>query len=101
MSREGGPHPVEGLVLHLLPGRLPGLTQRQRLKKIERSLSRWPALSMQEVRPVVLSAVLASLERRGLIEGNGEGAQRCYWRVAPLPLRAPQGGRRGVALPLK
>jgi len=37
----------------------------------------------------VLSALLASLERRKLIEGNGEGAQRCYWRVAPLPLPAP------------
>src|SRR5579885_911587 len=94
MSREGGPHPVEGLVLHLLPGRLPGLTQRQRLKKIERSLSRWPDLSMQEVRPVVLSALLTSLERRKLIEGNGEGAQRCYWRVAPPPAASSRAAQR-------
>jgi hypothetical protein len=93
MSSQGAPHPLEGLVLHLLPGRLPGLTQRELLKKIERNLHRWPDLSMQEVRPVVLSALLASLERRKLIAGNGEGAQRCYWRTAPLPLPAP-GNRR-------
>jgi hypothetical protein len=35
-------------------------------------------------------ALLASLERRKLIEGNGEGAQRCYWRTAPLPLPASE-----------
>jgi hypothetical protein len=94
MSREGGPHPVEGLVLHLLPGRLPGLTQRELLRKIERILYRWPDLSMQEVRPVVLSALLASLERRKLIEGNGEGAQRCYWRVAPPPAASSRAAQR-------
>jgi hypothetical protein len=90
MSSEDSPHPLEGLVLHLLPGRIPGLTQRELLKKIERNLHRWPDLTMQEVRPVVLSALLASLERRGLIESNGEGAQRCYWRCGPLPLPAPE-----------
>jgi DNA-binding PadR family transcriptional regulator len=89
MSSEDGPHPLEGLVLHLLPGRIPGLTQRELLKKIERNLSGWPDLTMQEVRPVVLSAVLANLERRGLIESNGEGTQRCYWRCGPLPLPSP------------
>jgi len=72
-------HSLPCLVLHLLPGRLPGLTQHELMDRIHQ------ALHMTQVRPPVLSAVLERLERAEQIASTGEGRERRYWRLGPAP----------------
>ncbi len=90
-------HPLALLVLQLLPGRLPGLTQKELMRRVQFNLPHWPDLGMAEVRPPVLSAVLASLERERQITSAGEGRERCYWRLLRLP--APLSPNQTVSAP--
>jgi hypothetical protein len=90
---EQGPYPIhllDHLILHLLPGRIPGLTQQELLPRIQRALPHCPGLTMTEVRPPVLSSVLARLRHQKQIGAAGEGPLRCYWRLVPDPLTGEQ-----------
>ncbi len=79
-------HPLDHLILHLLPGRLPGLTQQELLPRLLRALPHCQGLTMTEVRPPILSSIVARLRRQKQIEAAGDGLLRCYWRLVPDPL---------------
>lgn len=90
-----GAHPLDHLILHLLPGHLPGLTQQELMPRLLRALPRCQGLSMTEVRPPILSSMLARLRRQKQIEAAGDDLLRCYWRLVPDPLMVKQA----VSLP--
>jgi hypothetical protein len=72
-------HPLACLVLHLLPARPPGLTERELVNRIHQ------AMHMTQVRPTVVSALLARLEQAEQIASRSDGSERCYWRLGPVP----------------
>jgi hypothetical protein len=80
------PHPLDQLVLHLLPGRPPGLMQQELMDRIHQ------AMHMNQVRAPVVSAVLARLEQTEQIASCGEGRARRYWRLGPAPRPPKQEG---------
>jgi hypothetical protein len=80
------PSSLDQVVLHLLPGRAPGFTQQELMDRIHQ------ALHMSQVRPPVVSAVLARLEQAEQIASCGEGGERCYWRLGPAPRPPKQEG---------
>jgi hypothetical protein len=78
-ARACPPSSLDQLVLHLLPARPPGLTERELVDRIHQ------AMHMSQVRPTVVAAVLARLERTEQIASRSDGSERCYWRLGPVP----------------